>query len=241
MRYFFPEGCRGFDSEIAAENNPMTPLIMKKIPNLNIPSKTTGFTNSGKTTSSNTGPPARPPSFPPPQKTPSVPSKPKNPAEKYLPPSQSQPSLPSKYLPPGQSQQPQQPISGKYITKAPVKTPAVGSKSKPLPPQIIPKTSQPPQNRIPSISASSKSNCELGNCQSQSITVKMSLPDGGCQGCCADEDSLPKIVIPIKLKNGKSESCPSYAKLIVPADSVNVNNLRSNPNELAKMVLSSLQ
>jgi hypothetical protein len=72
----------------------------------------------------------------------------------------------------------------------------------------------------------------------------MSVPDNGCIGCCSDDESTPKIVIPIKLKNasdnGKSGSCASYAKLVLPADNVDVNSLKSNPAELARMVLQSL-
>lgn len=251
MRYFFPEGCRGFDSEISAEKNPITPLIMK--------TTTTG--------SSSTPSKTNPIRFPePPKPTPAppkIPSSPNTPQFKQIPlkpsvpfvPNTSQPnpfptqgpkiSPPQKYLPPPQKYLPpavkspiqQQPINGRYITKAPAKSlpPSVLKPvaPKPVPPQFS-KSSPPLQNKIST--NGEKSNCEIGTCESQTITIKMSVPDS----VCVDEESLPKIVIPIKLKNGRSDSCPSYAKLIVPADSVNVNSLKSNPTELAKMVLKSL-
>lgn len=255
LRYFFPEGCRGFDSEISADKNPMTNFIKQTtaaeiFPPKPVPQRPpqppppTPSPSPPRTP----GPPIRPPNPPPP--TPSPPSIPNTPPpppppatpgpipkitppEKYLPPAQ-------KYLPPSAKSPIQQPSNGRYVTRAPAKSfpPTVLKPVAPKP--IIPQApkSQPPLlNRIST--NGEKSNCEIGNCESQTITI-MSVPDSECVGCCVDEDSLPKIVIPIKLKNGRSESCPSYAKLIVPADSVSVNSLKSNPTELARMILQSL-
>jgi hypothetical protein len=78
---------------------------------------------------------------------------------------------------------------------------------------------------------------------SQTITIKN--PTDSCSNqCCPEDDSAAKITIPIKLSNNvKSGSCASYAKLIVPADSVNADKLKSllsNPAELAKDILRSL-
>lgn len=268
MRYFFPEGCRGFDSEIAAEKNPMTPFIKTSTIAIPPPARTPPRVPEPKPSPVAPKPPISPPftpavtptppgpfipKSPAPPANPAPPAYPANPTPQTPPPTQG-PKItpPEKYLPPAQKylppaakspiqQQPQQPTNGRYITKAPAKSlpPTV---LKPIAPKpispFLPKSSPPLQNKIST--NGDKSNCEIGNCESQTITIKMSVPDSGCVGCCVDEDSLPKIVIPIKLKNGKSESCPSYAKLIVPADSVNVNNLKSNPTELARMVLQSL-
>lgn len=233
LRYFFPEGCRGFDSEISAEKNPMTPFIKTSttgafpatIPPFKVPEppklKPTPSPQRipDPTPSTRRNPPPTPSTpfvpntpLPPPPPTPATPKV--TPPEKYLPP-------PQKYLPPAAKSPLQQPTNGRYITKAPAKSfPATILKPiapKPISPQV-PKSPSPLLNRI-------STNGEKNS---------------GCAGCCVDEDSLPKIVIPIKLKNGRSESCPSYAKLIVPADSVSVNSLKSNPTELARMVLQSL-
>lgn len=241
MRYFFPEGCRGFDSEISAERNPMTPLIIPsirpptvaKIPKIPEPPRPTPApfippTVFAKIPLINLPPPTpSAPFIPPRPKSPPTPEPKITPPEKYLPPAE-------KYLPPAAKSPIQQPSNGRYITKAPAKTfpPSV---LKPVAPQFPKSSPSSIQNKI-STNGVEKSNCEIGNCESQTITIKMSVPDS----VCVDEESLPKIVIPIKLKNGRSDSCPSYAKLIVPADSVNVNSLKSNPTELAKMVLKSL-
>lgn len=232
LRYFFPEGCRGFDSEISADKNPMTPFIQTSSTVFTPTSSPPRFVPPPTPTQSPpprvTEPPrVRPSPSPPtpsvplipntplPTPPPSTPGTPKiTPPEKYLPPAQ-------KYLPPVTKTPIQQPSNGRYVTRAPIKSfpPTVLKPVAPKP--IIPQApkSQPPLlNRI-------STNGEKNS---------------GCVGCCVDEDSLPKIVIPIKLKNGRSESCPSYAKLIVPADSVSVNSLKSNPTELARMVLQSL-
>lgn len=210
----------------------MTPLIFDKSTTFgNIP-KTPIVPNVPKPN------PPQPPQQPQRQTPPRISPPPNNPPPSQKPPSKYLPP-PPKYLPPGQqpAQPPQQP-QGKYVTKAPAPAP----KANPIVPKTnypqVSKASPPFQNRVPATSPA-KSNCEIGNCQSQTITIKINsvLDNNGC----VDEDSVPKIVIPIKLKNnGRSESCSSYAKLIVPADSVSVNSLKSNPTELAKMVLESL-
>lgn len=232
LRYFFPEGCRGFDSEISPDKNPMTSVIFGGTPSngpFNVDKTRTDISNIPNKPPNKPLVPNRPPISPPKNPPPLRTSNPPPLGQKYLPPS-------AKYLPPSQQQTP---VVGKYVTKAPAKTfpppsPAIKPNLKPISNQpLIPKISPPAQNKI---TTTSKSNCEIGNCESQTITVKMSIPGGGC----VDDDSLPKIVIPIKLKNGRPDSCPSYAKLIVPADSVSVNSLKSNPTELAKMVLQSL-
>jgi hypothetical protein len=76
---------------------------------------------------------------------------------------------------------------------------------------------------------------------SQTITIKN--PTDSCNQCCSEDESAAKITIPIKLPGAKSGSCGSYAKLIVPADSVSAEKLKSllnNPSELAKEILRSL-
>ncbi|KAL7037677.1 hypothetical protein ACKWTF_009324 [Chironomus riparius] len=70
-------------------------------------------------------------------------------------------------------------------------------------------------------------------------------PKNTCEAksCCSEDDAIPKLVIPINLGAAKSGSCPRFAKLIVPADSVGMESLKtllSNPSELAKTIIKSL-
>lgn len=236
LRYFFPEGCRGFDSLISPQQNPMTDKV--KIP-FRQPTNSGGISTNTNGPSPSKSPPRLPltPTNLRPPKTPSVVPQPPQTPQIPKVPAQKPPKVPEKYLPPSQNvipaADPLPSIStrGKYVTKAIPKFPPATQPPRSFPPV----TSKPP----PAIN----SKCDLGNCESQAITITMSVPDGGaCVGCCPDEETMPKIVIPIKLKHGsgKSGSCPSYAKLILPADNVNVNSLKTNPTELARMVLQSI-
>jgi hypothetical protein len=64
--------------------------------------------------------------------------------------------------------------------------------------------------------------------------------------CCSEDDSGPKLVLPVPLKgDGKSGSCERYAKLIIPVDGLNPDSLRSltkgaDTSELIRTVLQSL-
>lgn len=237
LRYFFPEGCRGFDSLISPQEN------------IKIPSIPPSLINQGGSPNVNTFVPAPPrppvrtpitPAKPVPNQPPKTPQAPRTPQApnapqppKITPPKtpsrpKTPPKVPEKYLPPPQNSIPlnePSPPAGRYVTKA-------------IPPRPTPTKPSAPINKSPV-----KSNtCDIGNCESQAITITKSVPDNECVGCCVDEETLPKIVIPIKLKNGggKSGSCSSYAKLILPADNVDVNNLKKNPTALARMVLQSI-
>ncbi|XP_070491502.1 uncharacterized protein [Chironomus tepperi] len=274
IRYFFPEGCRGDDSNIIipAEKNPMPPPVIRVVEPSPRPTPTPAPTTP-KTTPK---PPTQPP--PTPRRTieQSVPvinvvkldpetttKKPTPPPETYLPP-------PNTYLPPVVTPAPS--LKGNYITKAippqtqpklipttrqpkaDIPAPKAAPKVEPKPaPKAEPKPSPPkPAPKVEPKPAPPKAAPKVEPKPTPALFKKPIVvapipeePKNSCEvkTCCNDDESVPKLVIPINLGVAKDGSCPRFAKLVVPADSVGMESLKtllSNPSELAKTIIKSL-
>lgn len=143
------------------------------------------------------------------------------------------------------------PAAPKAEIKPTPKPAAPKAEPKPTPKPVAPKVEPVPTPAIfkkpivvAPIPEEPKSNCEINGCVSQSITIKNPPVPDTCEAkCCSDDDAIPKLVIPINLGGGKAGSCPRFAKLVVPADSVGMESLKtllSNPTELAKTLIKSL-
>jgi hypothetical protein len=257
IRYFFPEGCKG-GNLIPEEKNPMANIVKVSIQTTppNVKKTPAPPTQPAKIYTPKPTPPVSIPPPPPPQSKPTPP--PQNniqtPPNIYIPPAATYLPPASTYLPPHTTPSSVS-VSGKFITKI-IVPPVVKPTSPPITPVVIKPFSpplkspplQPVKPQSPIIvsqpSPPIKSNCEIyGNCLSQSITIKNPPVTDTCDQCCsADESAL--ITIPIKLSSaGKSGSCASYAKLVIPADSISAETLKSlitNPSEVARNVLKSL-
>lgn len=170
---------------------------------------------------------------------------------KELPPI-TQPKLVPTTPKPAPKAQPPKPIVPKPAPKVenkPTPKPAAPkAEPKPTPKPVEPKPTPAIFKKpivVAPIPEEPKSNCEINGCVSQSITIKNPpVPDTcAAKTCCNEDDAIPKLVIPINLGAAKSGSCARYAKLVVPADSVGMESLKSllsNPTELAKTIIKSL-
>ncbi|XP_070491503.1 uncharacterized protein [Chironomus tepperi] len=219
IRYFFPEGCRGDDSNIIipAEKNPMPPPVIRVVEPSPRPTPTPAPTTP-KTT-------PKPPTQPPPT--------PRRTIEQSVPP---------KLIP--TTRQPKADIPAPKAAPKVEPKPAPKAEPKPSPPKPAPKVEPKPAPPKAAPKVEPKPTPALFK---KPIVVAPipEEPKNSCEvkTCCNDDESVPKLVIPINLGVAKDGSCPRFAKLVVPADSVGMESLKtllSNPSELAKTIIKSL-